>query len=171
MEHESESDTNFNRYGQDCQQRFSTETGELGNKRTSGDHPFYSIDKLDQNNDNSSGDLRGLAVIRFLWKTISKRWCEKLRKEKIVIIIIITITLSTSELLAWCLFTKKLKFTGFCRPNGPQIESEGRRTSKNKKITGLFQRTEKLWKIKVTVIPFIIWTLKQSLKTRKRNWI
>ena len=36
--------------------------GEIGNKRTSGDHPDYSNIKIGQNTENSAGDLRRLAV-------------------------------------------------------------------------------------------------------------
>ena len=37
-------------------------TGRLENKRTSGDHPDYSIIKTGQNNEKSPRDLRRLAV-------------------------------------------------------------------------------------------------------------
>ena len=36
--------------------------GRLENKRTSGDHPDYSIIKIGQNSLNSPGDFRRLAV-------------------------------------------------------------------------------------------------------------
>ena len=36
-------------------QRSNNETGGLGNKRSSGDHPNYSIIKIGQNNDKSLG--------------------------------------------------------------------------------------------------------------------
>ena len=39
-----------------------TNTGELGNKRTSGDHPNYSKAKIGQNTEKSPVDLRRLAV-------------------------------------------------------------------------------------------------------------
>ena len=52
-------------------QRIDTETGGLGNKRASGDHPNYSIIKISQNTEKSSGDLRRLAVILTPMKTIS----------------------------------------------------------------------------------------------------
>ena len=59
MEHESDSDTNCTRYNH---QSISTETGGFENKRTSGDHPNYSINKIGQNTEKSPGDLRRLAV-------------------------------------------------------------------------------------------------------------
>ena len=34
------------------------ETGEVGNKRTSGDHPNYYNIEIDQNTEKSPGDLR-----------------------------------------------------------------------------------------------------------------
>ena len=37
-------------------------TGRLGNKRTSGDHPNYSIVEIGQNTEKRPGDLRKLAV-------------------------------------------------------------------------------------------------------------
>ena len=46
-------------------------TGELGNKRTSIDHPDYSIVEVGQNTEKSPGDLRRLAVTQTQWKTIS----------------------------------------------------------------------------------------------------
>ena len=36
--------------------RFGTGTGGLGNKRTNGDHPNYSIIKIGQNTEKSPGD-------------------------------------------------------------------------------------------------------------------
>ena len=39
-------------------------TGELGNKRTGGDHPNNSIIENSQNSEKCSGDLRRLAVIQ-----------------------------------------------------------------------------------------------------------
>ena len=43
-------------------QRIGTLTGRLGNKRTSGDHPNYSIIKIVQNTKKSPGYLGRLAV-------------------------------------------------------------------------------------------------------------
>ena len=40
----------------------STRTGGLGNNRTSGDHPNYSINEIDQNTKKSPGGLRRLVV-------------------------------------------------------------------------------------------------------------
>ena len=37
-------------------------TGKIGNKRTSGDHPNYSIIKIGQNTVKNPRDLRTLAV-------------------------------------------------------------------------------------------------------------
>ena len=37
-------------------------TGGLGNKRLSGDHPNYNINRIGQNTEKSPGDLRRLAI-------------------------------------------------------------------------------------------------------------
>ena len=79
IEYVSDGDTNCNWCAQYCHQRISRGTGELGNKRTSGDHPNYSIIKISQNNEKSSGDLRRLTVaqtpmrnhqLTLVWKTL-----------------------------------------------------------------------------------------------------
>ena len=62
MEYESDGDTNCNWCTQYSHQRISTGTGGLGNKRTRGDHPNYSIIKISLNTEKSPGDLRRLAV-------------------------------------------------------------------------------------------------------------
>ena len=43
-------------------QRIGTGTGGLGKKRTSGDHPNYSIVEIGQNTEEGPEDLRRLAV-------------------------------------------------------------------------------------------------------------
>ena len=40
----------------------STNAGELGNNRTTGDHPNYCIIGIGQNTEKSPGDLRRLVV-------------------------------------------------------------------------------------------------------------
>ena len=42
--------------------KIGTETGGLGNKRTSGVHPNYRIVEIGQNIKKSPGDLRRLAI-------------------------------------------------------------------------------------------------------------
>ena len=54
MEQESDGDTKCNRHARYSHQRIATETGELGNKRTSGDHPNNRIVEISQN----FGDLK-----------------------------------------------------------------------------------------------------------------
>ena len=53
----------------------------LGNKKTSGNHPNYSIIEIGQNTEKSPGDLRRLAVIQtpvkdhqltLMWKTLKE---------------------------------------------------------------------------------------------------
>ena len=62
MEKESVSDSNCNRHSQYSHERIGTKTGGLGYKRTYGDCPNYSIVEIDQNTENSPGDLGRLAV-------------------------------------------------------------------------------------------------------------
>ena len=61
-DHESDSDTNCNWYAQYSHKKICTGTGKLGNKRTSGDHPNYSIVEIGQNTKKSTGDLQRFAV-------------------------------------------------------------------------------------------------------------
>ena len=62
VEHESDDYTNHNFCSWYSQQRIGTRTGEIGNKRTSGDHPNYSFIKIDQNTEKRPGDLWRLVV-------------------------------------------------------------------------------------------------------------
>ena len=62
MEHESDVYTDSNQFSWDCHQRNIKETGGIGNKRTSGDHPNHCIIEIGQNTEKSLGDLRRLAV-------------------------------------------------------------------------------------------------------------
>ena len=61
-EHENDCDTNCNWCAHYCHQRIGTGTGRVGNKRTGGDHPNYSIIKIGQNTEESPGDLKRFAV-------------------------------------------------------------------------------------------------------------
>ena len=63
MEHESDGDTNCNRYAQYNYQRIGKGTGRVGNKNTSGGNLSDSTVKISQNIEKSPGDLRRLAVI------------------------------------------------------------------------------------------------------------
>ena len=56
MEHDSDDNTNCN--------WINNGTGELGNKRTNGDHPNYCIIEIGQNTGNSPGDLRRHLVVQ-----------------------------------------------------------------------------------------------------------
>ena len=60
MEHESDGDTSCNWHARYSHQRIHT--GGLGIKRSSKDHPNYSIVEINQNTKKSPGDLRRLAV-------------------------------------------------------------------------------------------------------------
>ena len=58
MEHERNSDTSYNWCTRNNPQKLGKQTGRLGNKRTSGDHPDFSILKIGQNTDKSPRDLK-----------------------------------------------------------------------------------------------------------------
>ena len=64
VEHVSDGDTNYNWCTWYSHQPIDTRTGGFGNKRTSRDHPDYSIIKISQNTEESPGDLRRLAVTK-----------------------------------------------------------------------------------------------------------
>ena len=66
MEHKSDGDTNSNWCTWYNPERIDNETGGLGNKRTSGDHPNNRIVKIGKNTEKSPGDLRRLAVTQTL---------------------------------------------------------------------------------------------------------
>ena len=57
MKHESDGDTNYNWYAWYIHQRIYKGSGGLGNNRTSGDLPKYSIIKIGQNTETSPRDL------------------------------------------------------------------------------------------------------------------
>ena len=69
MKHESDGDTNCNMCARYSHQRIDSGT-ELGNKRSSGDHPNYWIVDIGLNTEKSSGDVY-LLLLRHQWKTIS----------------------------------------------------------------------------------------------------
>ena len=62
MEHEGDDEMNCNWCAQFSHQRIGTGTGRFGNKRTSGDHPNYSMIEISQNTKKCPGDLKGIAV-------------------------------------------------------------------------------------------------------------
>ena len=62
MEHECDGDTSCTWRTWNYPQRIFKGTGRLGNKRKSGNHPDYSIIKIDQNTEKSPRDLRILVV-------------------------------------------------------------------------------------------------------------
>ena len=66
MEHESDGDTNCNWCTLYSHQRIGKGTEELGNNRTIRNHPDYSIIKIDQNTEESPGDLKRLAKLSTL---------------------------------------------------------------------------------------------------------
>ena len=79
VEHERDGDTNWNWGAWYSHQRIGTGTEGLGNKRTSGDHPNYSIVEISQHTKKSPGDSRKFAVTQTLvenyqltleWKTL-----------------------------------------------------------------------------------------------------
>ena len=62
MEHEGDDYTNRDWCFRYSNKRIIKRTGGLGSKKTSGDHPNYSIIENGQNTEKSPGDLRKLAV-------------------------------------------------------------------------------------------------------------
>ena len=86
MEHEIDGDTDCNFCARYSHQRFSVGSGGLGNKRTSGDHPKYSIVEFDQNTEKSPGNLRRLAVTCHNEKPSVNASVKKSHKRKITII-------------------------------------------------------------------------------------
>ena len=65
-------------------QRIGKRTRGLGNKRTSGDNPNYSIIEIDQILRRVLETWGDLFLLRLQWKTISERWCGKLSRNKII---------------------------------------------------------------------------------------
>ena len=81
MEQESDGDTRCNRRARYIHQRIGTRTRGLVTKRTSQDHPNYSIVEISQNIEKNPGDLRRLAVtqtpvenhqLTLVWKTLKR---------------------------------------------------------------------------------------------------
>ena len=62
MEHQTGGNTNRNWEALYSHQKIGTGTGGPGNKRTSGDHPKYSIVEIVYNTKKSLGHLRKFAV-------------------------------------------------------------------------------------------------------------
>ena len=92
MEHESDDYTNLNWCSWYNHQRIGSRIGRLGNNRTGGDCPNYSIVEIGQNTEKSPGDLRRLVVaqtpvrnhqLMLVWKTL--KW------EQIIIVAIIKV--------------------------------------------------------------------------------
>ena len=81
MEHESDDDTNCNWCSRYSHQMIGTGTGGLGNKRVMGDHPNYSIIKIDQNTEKSPGDMRRLAVTQTSVKEHQLTLVWKIRRD------------------------------------------------------------------------------------------
>ena len=66
MEHESDGDTNCNWCTWNNPQKIGKEVGRLGNKRTNGDNPNFSIVEIGQNTEKRPGDLRRLVFTKGL---------------------------------------------------------------------------------------------------------
>ena len=83
VEDESDYDTCSDWCARYSHQRIGTGTKELGNKRTSRDHPNNSIVKIGQNTEKRVLETcRELLSLRLRWENITSHWCEKLSKEK-----------------------------------------------------------------------------------------
>ena len=78
MEHESDGDTNCNcAFG--SHKRIGTGIGGFGNKRTSRDHPNYSIVKIGQNTEKSPGDLSPQDSSQY---SVTQTFCHSNSSEK-----------------------------------------------------------------------------------------
>ena len=62
MEHEGDGDISCNWCTWNDPQRLCKKTREVGNQRTSGNHPNYSIVKISHNTETIPGNLRRLAI-------------------------------------------------------------------------------------------------------------
>ena len=62
VEHEGDSDTNYNWRTWNGSQRFDKETGRLENRRTNRDHQVHHIVEIGQNTEKSPGHLRRLTI-------------------------------------------------------------------------------------------------------------
>ena len=64
MEHESDGNTNCNWHARYSHRRNGSEAGGIGNKKSPGDHPNYSIVEIGQYIKKSPGDLKRLVPLR-----------------------------------------------------------------------------------------------------------
>ena len=78
VENESDVETNYSWCSLYSHQKINKGTGEIGNKKTSGDHPNFCVIEIGQNTEKSPGDLRKVAVaqtpvkdhqLTLMWKT------------------------------------------------------------------------------------------------------
>ena len=157
-------------------------TGGLGSRRTSGDHPNYSIVENGQNTEKSSGDLRRLAVTQTLVKIHQLTLIGKILKEKIIIMIIIIIIMhhpapvleNDTHKLLWdfdihtdhLISARKLDFivinkkertckiVDFAVPADHRIKLK--ECKKKDKYLDLARELKKLWNMKVTIVPIVI---------------
>ena len=95
MEHEGDSDTNYNWCTWNDPQRLGKKAGKVGN-------PNYSIAKIGQNTEKSTGDLRRLAATQTMVKEPSANTGVKNSQGvKIIIIIMIIIIAKKKVWLMW----------------------------------------------------------------------
>ena len=78
VEHENDGDTNCYWCSWNVHQRIDTGIRGLGNKETSGAHPDYNIIKIDQNTEESPGNMRRLSITQNPVKNHRfTYWCVK----------------------------------------------------------------------------------------------
>ena len=85
MEHEGDGVTNCNWCTWNNPQRIRNGTGRLGNKRTTGDHPYNSIIKIGKDSEKSPRGLRRLEVTQIpmenhLLTLVQKKFSNEGRK-------------------------------------------------------------------------------------------
>ena len=81
MEHEVDGVANCNWCDRNDLQRLVTGAERVGNRRTSGDHPNYSIVEICLNTEKSPGDLRRLSILKTPVKdhhlTLVRKTCKE----------------------------------------------------------------------------------------------
>ena len=144
MEHKSDGDTSCNWCTRYSHQKIGTETGGLGNKRTSGDHLNYNIVEIGQNTEKSPGDLKRLAVTQTPVRKHQLTWSGKNSHMSKKIII--------SNLM---LINKKKKT---CLLVNFVVATNQNENENIDKYLDLARELKRLWNMKMTVIPIVVRT-------------
>ena len=109
----------------------------------SGDHPNYSIVEIGQNTEKSPGDLRKLAVTQTLVRNHRLTSCQKLSRSAILLLLLIIIISKK----------KKKKKERICKIVDIAVLADHRIKLD---LAREWKKTNKLWNMKVTIIPIVI---------------